>query len=764
MNENKIVEFEGRVERCVWSSPDSDWAIYAMNVDTEKYPDVKKNKYDNVSISGELCDLSITQPYKIEAELEDGKYGPTYKVQKIVIQRPKTGEEVYSFLREIITEKQAAAMYQEYPDIIDIISSDDRSIKEVDLDKLPGIGPKTLNKIVDKITSNIVLFDLVAEFGGILSLTIIKKLYDEYSSIEQIRKKLRTEPYKCLTRISGIGFVKADLMLLELQKTKMINFGFDLRTSKQRCAAYIEYELNENQNNGNTRMDIMALRDNGIRKIPECMTEHFVSCLKDKDLYCDKETGSVALRITYDTEVRIANVISHANDNPRRWNIDWRKYQNAGKHSLTDEQIKALRCICENNIMILNGFGGSGKSATSAMIIRMLDENGRTYKLMAPTGRAAKVLADYTQKPASTIHRGLGYMPPEGWGYDRYNPINCDVLLIDEFSMTDIFLFSHVIEAIDFEKTKLIMVGDSAQLPSVGPGNLLYDFLESNIVPTVTLNKIFRYGEGGLMKVATDVRNMVPYLKDISEKCTTFGSNQDYTFIQEEAHRIPKVVVALYTKLLKEYAPEDILVLSSYNKGEWGTVEINNQLQKVANENYGCATNMVVGEITYYKDDIVIQTANNYKARVYLGTNTIADANDDNVECTFVPNGMIGKVIKIDLDNEIVIINFDGVDVYYDREEMKKVLLGYSISVHKSQGGNAKVIIFLTPPAHTFMLNSNIIYVALTRMKEKCYHIGNVKTVNIAVKKKENCSRLTFMQGLLKFETINNKFCIDNTD
>lgn len=125
---------------------------------------------------------------------------------------------------------------------------------------------------------------------------------------------------------------------------------------------------------------------------------------------------------------------------------------------------------------------------------------------------------------------------------------------------------------------------------------------------------------------------------------------------------------------------------------------------------------------------------------------------------------MIGKVIKIDLDNGIVIINFDGVDVYYDREEMKKVLLGYSISVHKSQGGNAKVIIFLTPPAHTFMLNSNLIYVALTRMKEKCFHIGSAKIVNIAVKKKENCSRLTFMKTLLKFETINNKFCIDNTD
>ena len=159
----------------------------------------------------------------------------------------------------------------------------------------------------------------------------------------------------------------------------------------------------------------------------------------------------------------------------------------AGEYYLTDEQTSALECICNNNIMILNGFAGSGKSATSAMIIKMLEDNNISYTLMAPTGRAAKVLSDYTGKPAATIHRGLGYMPKNRWGYNSECQLPFDVVLVDEFSMTDIFLFLHLCEAIDFSRTKLIVVGDSAQLPSVGPGNLLYDMINSFVIPTVTL-------------------------------------------------------------------------------------------------------------------------------------------------------------------------------------------------------------------------------------------------------------------------------------
>lgn len=744
---DEIVEFTGRVEKNIYANQETGWCIYAMDVDKEKYPSIKRNRYDNVSICGVIPDLSLSLPYVIKATLEDGKYGPTYKVDKMDIIRPKDGQEVYNFLREILTENQAKALYQYYPDIIDMVSEERDS--EVDLSKLKGIGEKTFEKIKNKIMSNIVLFDLVSEFGGVLSLKTLKKLYDEYTSIEAVRRSLRTEPYKCLTHISGIGFKTADAILLELEKEKRVDFGFTLRDSHHRCNACMEYYLTENQNNGNTKMDLRELRSMVMSLVPEC-AKHYVECLKGTDFYYDKETYDVALRETYDTEKEIAERIITANDFPRIWDIDWKSYQNKGEYPLTDEQVNALGCICNNNIMILNGFGGSGKSATSGMIIKMLDDNHFTYNLMAPTGRAAKVLSDYTERPAATIHRGLGYMPPS-WEHNQDFPLQEDVVLVDEFSMTDIFLFKRLIDAIDFKKTKLILVGDSAQLPSVGPGNLLHDFISSKKIPIVTLNKIFRYGEGGLMKVATDVRNMKSYLSNDSFQ--TFGKNNDYSFINIPNDKIVMHAVLLYKKLLETHKPEDILVLSAYNKGDCGTVALNNKLQLVANKENINKESMTIGETTFLQNDIVIQTSNNYKAVVYYEDMVFEDLDKTNMEVdgdlekTFIPNGMIGKITKI--NGDYAVIDFDGVEVVYLRENMLHVSLGYCISIHKSQGGNAKIIILLSPSSHSFMMNSNLLYVGLTRTKEKCYHLGNTNAINRSVKKKENFNRKTFMLRLL---------------
>lgn len=560
-----------------------------------------------------------------------------------------------------------------------------------------------------------------------------------------LKRKLREDPYKCLTRISGVGFIKADAILLELERTNKIKFPFDLKSSQQRCAACIEYFLIENQNNGNTKMDLRDLRKQVVKLVPTC-SQHYVECLKNDYFYYNKQTYDIALRKTYDTENYIAERIADANTYKRVWNIDYTKYRNVGDCSLSDEQVSALKCICENNIMILNGNAGSGKSMTSSAIIKMLDDNHKTFRLFAPTGRAAKVLSDYTQCPASTIHRGLGYRPPSDWGYNKECKLDCDVLIIDEFSMTDIFLFAHVIDALDFKKTKLIIIGDSAQLPSVGPGNLLHDFMNSNIIPTISLSKIFRYADGGLMKVATDVRNMKPYLNGIKEKCTVFGNAKDYSFIQSANERIVNDTVSLYKKLIKNHKPEDILVLSAYNKGEYGTIVLNKHLQKLANPNISKSSiSMQIGETTFYKDDIVIQTVNNYKAIVYIDNQFTYG---DDAETTFIPNGMIGKIKLISL--QFAVIDYDGIEVIYKKSDMQSVMLGYAISIHKSQGGSADTVVLLTPSSHSYMLNSNLIYVGLTRMKKNLYHLGDSNAINRSVKKKENLARNTFMCHFLK--------------
>ena len=162
----------------------------------------------------------------------------------------------------------------------------------------------------------------------------------------------------------------------------------------------------------------------------------------------------------------------------------------------------------------------------------MLDDLGKSYILLAPTGKAAKVLSEFTKRNASTIHRGLGYRPDEGCVYNEEHKLPYDIVIVDEMSMVDVKLFYWLIMAIDFNRTKLLMIGDNAQLPSVGCGNLLHDFMSSKLIPTVTLTKIFRYDDGGLMRVATDIRTGKRYLDStMKDRATIFGNNRDYVFM-----------------------------------------------------------------------------------------------------------------------------------------------------------------------------------------------------------------------------------------
>lgn len=589
-----------------------------------------------------------------------------------------------------------------------------------------------------------------------LTLSMVKKLHEKYSSVQMIKQKMREDPYKCLCGLARVGFKTADSILLELEresinnikngKTPIIEFSCDLKTSKQRCLSCVLYLLEENENDGHTVMNIVDLRNQCMKLTPAC-SDLFVDCIKHESIIYDKDTMCVSLKSTYETESAIAETIIDGLKNNISWDYDIEKYRIIDNDcELSDEQIKILEYICKYNICILNGSGGTGKTFSTQAIIHMLKDNNKSYELFSPTGKAAKVLSENTNEHASTIHRGLGYMPPNNWGYNEEAKMTCDVLIIDEFSMVDLNLFKHVVDAVDFKHTKLLMIGDNAQLPSVSCGNLLHDFMQSKLIPTVTLTKVFRYGEGGLMKIATDVRQCKTYLEDVKQQCTYFGENKDYAFINVGSSVLVKNVIALYKKLLStNYTVDDIQVLTSYKKGDFGQVEINNQLQKIANKNYGSQSYMKIGDVVYYKDDIIIQNVNNYHAMIYYEDDFVSE---DAPKETFIANGETGKIREITQNK--VVIEFDDVLVEYDRSAMQMCGLGYCITIHKSQGSSIKVVILLTPSAHTYMLNSNLIYVGLTRMKERCFHFGDVTTVNRAIKKKANLARNTSMQKLLK--------------
>lgn len=751
--DKKEVKFKCSVVRKTYDG--GDYKIYAVDVDKNKYPDIKFTKYGNVTLTGEMHELGVGSNYEVAAVEQLSKYGYGYKVTNIKRDRPTNAEETYVFLREILTENQADVLCKVYPDIVDRVINN--RLDDIDLNKTPGIKEYTFDVIKNKIVENFCLAEIVTEFQGMLTLSMVKKLHEKYSSVQMIKQKMREDPYKCLCGLARVGFKTADSILLELEreslesikngKKPIIEFNCDLKTSKQRCLSCVLYLLEENENNGHTVMDIVDLRNQCMKLTPAC-SDLFVDCIKHESIIYDRDTMNVALKSTYDTEQCIANAIIEGLRQNTKWNFNIEKYRTVNNGcELSTEQIKILDYICKYNICILNGSGGTGKTFSIQSVIQMLKDNNKSYELFSPTGKAAKVLSENTGEQASTIHRGLGYMPPDKWGYNEAEKMMCDVLIVDEFSMVDLRLFKHIIDAIDFKRTKLLMIGDNAQLPSVSCGNLLHDFMQSKMIPTVTLTKVFRYGEGGLMKVATDVRQCKQYLNNINQQCTYFGDNKDYAFINVGSSTIVKNLIALYQKLLSsgKYNVDDIQVLTSYKKGDYGQIVINNQLQKIANRNYGSQDFMKVGDITYYKDDIIIQNTNNYHARIFYEDDFIPD---DMPKETFIANGETGKIKKIDQNK--VIIEFDDVLVEYDRSAMQMCGLGYCITIHKSQGSSIKVVLLITPAAHTYMLNSNLIYVGLTRMKERCFHFGDTTTVNRAIKKKANLSRNTFMQKLLK--------------
>lgn len=756
--ENKVVEFTGTIVRKVWGSDNSDFRIYACDVDDEeiKKNELKRTVYGNVSISGTMHELSEGLDYSIQAEETYSKHGYTYKVLHITRDKPRSADEMYIFLKEILTENQAKILWQAYPDIVERIIKDDTA--NIDLSKTPGIKQARFEVVKRKIIENYALAEMVIEFKGLLSMKLIHKLYLKYESINLLRKKLREEPYVTLCSLSGVGFRTADDILLQLEKEKVIYFPYELISSKQRCLGAIIYLLQENEHGkGNTRMGLINLKDEVESLVPAC-AKNFIEAVKSPIFFYDMDSVTISLKSTYLKEKYIANTLKDAvGYKYNQWNVNYNNYSNVENIELTEEQQQVVKLICQNQVVILGGFAGSGKSMSMKAIIKLCKDNNKRYLALSSTGKAAKVLAEYIQEPAQTIHRGLGY-GNSGWTKNKENKLFHDLVIIDEFSMVDVDLFTHVIDAIDFSRTKLLIVGDPAQLPSVGAGNLLHDFIQSAKIPKVILNKIFRYADGGLMKVATDVRNGQKYLFNLTETSTAFGDNRDYFFIQTEDKDIIKNILALYKQILtEEYQKShgfelnisDVQVLTAKNVGKYGTDVLNSELQKIANKNYGSDIKIVTEKETYYEGDLILQTKNNYGAPLYINECPVYDENGEPEEI-LIANGETGFVKKINKYERSMFVDFNGVTVKYTYADLINVSLGYAITAHKSQGSQIKIPIIVDAAAHKFMASSNLLYVMLTRAQKIVYHFGLVSTVNSSVRKHDNISRNTYMCELLQ--------------
>jgi exodeoxyribonuclease V alpha subunit len=744
------IKFACHPTRKVFSS--DDYKVYGVEVDPNEYPDIELNQYGNATICGNFHELGIGIKYEVKAISEITKYGTSYRIQNIKRDKPTSLSSTQEFLKEIVTPSQVVELMREYPDIVNKVINND--LEDIDLRKLHQIGEYRFNIIKEKIIDNFALVELVDKFKGTLSLAMIKALYIKYPSIEKILIELKNDPYKCLCRINRVGFKTADGILAEIEKMSkdnvkhgkepIIDFGYDLLTSEQRNRACVMYLLEENETNGNTYMDIKELKQQSDKLAPACK-DHFVDVIKNtEDIVFDKNVMGIAINHTYYMEVYIKDKILEALELDKKQNNQWKvedynKYRKIDGFDLSDEQMQTLPNTCNNTVSILNGSAGCGKSSSSLAVIDMLKDLNKSCLLLAPTGRASKIIAEYTKRPASTIHRGLEYTGE--WGFNAECKLFYDIVMVDEFSMCDVDLFYHLISAIDFTKTKLVLIGDSSQLPSVGCGNCLHDLLSSKSIVSNILTKTFRFGVGGILTVATKIRNQERFIED-GVKPTIIGEDRGYMFFPTPQDIMLKRVVLLYQKLINDgKKPEDIMVLTAYNKGDYGTIELNKLLQPIANKNYGGTKHFDVGESVFYIDDLVMQCVNNYKALKYT------NGDSSSKELMLIPNGELGVVIDINniAGQDVMINKFDNDKIIYSKADVNMLKLAYSIGIHKSQGGSADTVILLTPKAHTYMLNSNLLYVAVTRARKQCYHFGGVNTVNLALTKKENYNRKTML-------------------
>lgn len=548
--------------------------------------------------------------------------------------------------------------------------------------------------------------------------TDIKKKYRIYSTkkYNQIKRTYETpqefeeEVYKntyfMLICYLEKSFKLADELALQIKP--------ELKESVERCVWVCRELIHKHESEGNTKMNASSLARALHSSYSELMP-FILQAVENPIFYYDKENKFLALKSTWENECRIANVIKQKLKNPIDSEMEWQKYSEVDGMKLTEEQLSLLESINKNNIVMLNGSAGTGKSQTTKALIKMLDDNCYSYTLLAPTGIAAKRLRQATGRQASTIHMHLVCHRSVG-----------DFLIIDECSMIGVNLLGSLFSFIP-EHTKIVLICDEAQLASISCGNIVQDIIDSGVMPIVNLTKVFRYGIGGIATVATDVRTG----KNLSENMDF----EDYKFIPISSNPINDIL-SIYEKEIKNYSPEDIMILSPFNVRNAGTYAINSALQNKYNTNPTFLTYKKQGfDIEFKIGDRIVNTENNY--------HMTSDYGDE----LAVMNGDIGTII--DNDGYNTTVKFDNGIAYLENNDMYKMLLATAVSVHKSQGNQAKCVIVVIDKSHGFFLNRNIEYVAMSRAQEKLIVLGDIDTINNALSIQQEKSRETYLKNML---------------
>lgn len=767
-----------KVVRNVFTNTDGTFSIYGCVPSTNDLDKIHLNKYGNFTLKGNLSLLEVGEDYTVEVEEKSGSYGYEYwlvgfpEIEDFDVSDVKeiTDEQEAEMLKSFMTSSQAKYVHEAYPNFIRLVLMGEQD--KIDYKNIHNVAEIRLKGYINKVNERFKYYKLHLDNPQYeLSMSDCGTLCSTYSTIQESNLALATKPYEVLIDVLGRGFQESDRMICE--------YDNKWEDSEARCLYLTCYLLECNEEDGNTRINGVQIA-NVINQYNPQLNKHIVELVeKSGKIYYDKQTKDLSLMRTYLAECNIAQTIKQKVAHSTKWNIDIEKYRNNESITLTDEQMGILELVCNYDFAMLMGNSGSGKSSSVKALISLLEDNNKSYTLLAPSGIASKRLRETTGREASTIHRKLM----------SSNEIDSNVVVVDEVSMVDVHLFSSLLNQIA-DYTKIILVFDSAQLASIQCGNLVQDMMDSHVVPNAQLTKVFRYGVGGIATVGADARNGKEYLTSTGElNCENASKIKDYKFIQVNDNPLEQVLVE-YDKLKQKYNTKDILILTPYNKGEFGTYAINQAIQEkynpanpmddIVSRKLPPSLRVPMERLNYHIGDKVINKKNNYhamteegfnyyittmqmqadidKLKVQFGANDerVLEAEDklmalnmERVEETTVYNGDIGFIQNIDAKGNVW-VQFDEEMVVYRKSDLENLLLAYACTSHASQGCEAKGVIFLTHPSQKRMLSRNLCYMSLTRAKEMLVEIGDVSTINSALKVNETRLRDTWLKELLK--------------
>ena len=546
--------------------------------------------------------------------------------------------------------------------------------------------------------------------------------------------RVKENPYCLAEEIYGVGFVLAD----RIASTLGISGDFPLRVQ-----AGLMHVLKKFADDGHCFVPLKALKANSaaLLQVDEDVAEHAVGKLAFQgklvvDERGDDEDKRVYPRELYEAERRVAGHIQRLLAGPsgikglKAFNLSSLQRFESASVLLEPEQRDAITHALSQKMLVITGGPGTGKTTLLIALLRILKHAEVSFALAAPTGRAAKRMAELSGEEARTIHRLLEYNPHEGgFQRDEGDPIQASVIVVDEASMLDLPLFDHLLTAVAPE-SHLVLVGDVDQLPSVGPGSVLRDLIDSRAVPVVVLKRIFRQAGESLI-----VQNAHRILR--GEQLTLDGDadRRDFVFVARERE---EDALGVIRELVKERIPrrfgvdgaQDIQLLSPMHRGLLGTVNLNRELQQLLNP---AGLSIERGGTTFRVNDRVMQLRNNYDKGIF--------------------NGDLGKIVAVNVEEGALTVDFDGKRLPYGADDLDEIGLAYAISVHKSQGSEYPVVVIPLHTAHFPMLHRSILYTAVTRGRELVVLVGSKRAVAMAIRNIRIEKRFTGLKEKLAAKT-----------